>query len=613
MQLIGQIGGKTACHAQEGDLLLVAVGSYVKVIDISDPAKPVELSTFNAPMVINEMKIRNRMAYLATGEYGYGSAFVIFDLSDPRSPVKRGVYQVPSGQYKQFGISGSIVFVTEVMDFGSGVFALNVSDPDHPVRIGNIMNLPGYYSRYAVEGSRLYVMSGRVYIFDLAVDPMHPVGVCDAPASYTLNLAVENGMAYFACRTNGVRIMDLNDPANPKVVGSHPAAGDAEDIAVSAGVVYVTQPTSGVLVIDATEPTAPILRTTCTTTAVPKMISVSGSAAAVLNDFGVDILDVADPLAPQATGSYTPPLLRVSTEFNDFHIADNKAYVSTESNGIRVADVSDPTSPGLIASYFVDENGSFANMHPQGGLLFTNGDRSFRIYDMNHLVFHDPIGSCLLPYSILDFKISGPFVYFADWVGGLQIVDCSVTTHPLVRSHLITQFEMPQCVALSGDHVYLAGGLAMNEPWEGRLRIVYVKDIDEPVERGYFNFRTRVMGLEVRDEIAYVSWGDRISILNVHDPYYPEQIGILTIHAPRKIALQGRYLYVLCMNGVTVVDVSDPAHPAVAATFEAPYSATDIAVARELIYVLDRLRGLYILRAPGLPSRVRAENYLLYE
>ncbi|MCE5228474.1 hypothetical protein LLG95_02610 [bacterium] len=609
--MIGQIGGHIDCQALEGNILLTGIGSYVKVIDISDPAKPVELSTFNAPMVINDMKLLNRMAYLATGAYGSSSAFLIFDLSDPRNPVKRGVYKpFPAGYYARIGISGSTVFVTEVMDFGSGVFALNVSDPDHPVEIGETLNLGYNFSpRIAADATRLYVYNGHVLIFDFANDLSNPIATFDVPATQTLNLTVVNGFAYFACGPNGMHIMDVNDPAHPKKVGSHPAGGYAQDIAVSAGMAYVTNPTSGVLIIDATEPTAPMLRSTCATT-TPKMTSVSGTTAAVFNDDAVNILDVSDPDQPRIAGTYAPPLLRASTDFNDFHVSGNTAYVSTTSNGIRVVDVSDPTSPGLKASYFVKENGSFANMYPEGGMLFTNADRSFMIYDLDHLVFHDPIGHCLLPQMIMELKINGSYFYAADWTSGLQIIDCSVTTHPVVRAQLITQFEMPQSVALSGDYVYLACGLSSNGP-AGRMRIIDVKDIDHPVNRGFFNYQLRAKSICVRDELAYVAWFEGLSILDVHNPDNPVQVGALPIMHLNKMTIQGRCVFVCGMTGVTVVDISDPAHPAVAATFEAYDTACDIAVAGELIYVLDRLRGLYILRAPGLPSRVR--NYQFYE
>ena len=100
----------------------------------------------------------------------------------------------------------------------------------------------------AVDGDFAYVVNGfGLFVIDVG-DPTFPdmVGYCDTPG-HASDVAVSRGYAYVGERWDGLRVIDVSDPASPWEAGFH-RAGWVSDIAVERGYVYVAVRGAGLMI-----------------------------------------------------------------------------------------------------------------------------------------------------------------------------------------------------------------------------------------------------------------------------------------------------------------------------------------------------------------------------
>ena len=113
----------------------------------------------------------------------------------------------------------------------------------------------------------------------------------------------------------------------------------------------------------------------------------------------------------------------------------------------------------------------------------------------------------------------------------------------------------------------------------------------------------------VQGNYAYIGEGPRLTILDISSPVSPTVVG-KTPPWPdfvQDIYVSGSYAYIAADRaGLRVVDVSDPAAPAEAGLYDAPYHVNGVAVAGGYAYVADWPRGLRVVDVtnPAAPVEV---------
>ena len=248
----------------------------------------------------------------------------ILDLSDPSSP--RGVGQIrDNATLRLAGASGIATFAHSGATYAAvaastddGVQVLDLSVPSNPRAIGSI----------ADEG-------------DLKLDGASGIAIFEA-----------GGAAYAAVAASdddGVQIIDLSDPESPEGVGSIADEGDrelkgAEDIAIfeAGGATY--------------------------------------AAVAAFADDGVQIISLADPENPQATGQIgdnSTLLLNGAFGIAAFEVngAAYAAVTAFSEGGVQVLDLSDPESPEGVGS--IADGGDLALGGAYGIAAFEAGGAAY--------------------------------------------------------------------------------------------------------------------------------------------------------------------------------------------------------------------------------------------
>jgi hypothetical protein len=158
------------------------------------------------------------------------------------------------------------------------------------------------------------------------------------------DVVVSGDYAYIADSYNGLRIVDISDPANPRELGHFDPPGSTAGNGLDYAPPYAYLADGlGLLVLDVTDPTAPAEVGFYDSIGFAVKVGISGDYAYVAGrEGGLNIADISDPANPIHIANYFEA---GSVHVRDVSVAGSYVYVAMDGNGLRVVDVSDPANP----------------------------------------------------------------------------------------------------------------------------------------------------------------------------------------------------------------------------------------------------------------------------
>ncbi|MFN2245107.1 MAG: LVIVD repeat-containing protein, partial [Anaerolineae bacterium] len=165
--LVGQLGGASVAVDVAGTLVYAGVGPRLAILDVSKPSSPRLLGqTAPMPRVLEAVTVDGGLAYVAAGDAGLR----VVDVSDPAAPVEIGFLDT-AGYAWDVAVAGSHAYIA---DGAGGLRVVNMLDPAHPAE-------QGAYEDPAMEGMGVAVAGGYAYLAD-AGDGLRAVNVTDPAA-----------------------------------------------------------------------------------------------------------------------------------------------------------------------------------------------------------------------------------------------------------------------------------------------------------------------------------------------------------------------------------------------------------------------------------------------
>lgn len=441
-----------------GSLLFVANGAAgLAVIDVSNPAAPQVRGVATMPGKAVDVDAIGTLAFVANDALG----LVIVDASDPAAPAIRGIENTPG---KAVGVaaaaSEALVFVADEM---LGVRVVNIADVDAPFLIRSI-GVTGVAQAVAVESGVVAVAAREGGLVLIAPVPAGGVVKQFATPANALGVALANKIAFVADATEGVRVIDVHDPANPVEINSLGPASYAQDVAVAEGKLVISDDGSGARVVDIANAPAPPLNA----------IAGIGDASAVAL-FG-DLALIAD--ASYGLRVVDPATRRVVSELAiagaplDVIVADSLAYVTTSDNAVAIVDLHDPVAPvsrgfvpGVFGADAVAVKAPFIYFLASGGTVLEkrlDGSGTPRDFTASDAYFPS-------------FTLDDPYIYLPDRRGNIWVlVRASMSLAAILpvggsAERVVIRYEdgpffpIPRVmVAISG----LANGQAAIETWD---------------------------------------------------------------------------------------------------------------------------------------------------
>lgn len=209
-----------------------------------------------------------------------------------------------------------------------------------------------------------------------------------------VNVRVVDNLAYLARYQDGLRILDITDPANIVEVG-HAATEDSSgreiynDVKIvdARGRRYAIMESNlvGAVVWDVTTPATPQIVARMGTTGgrgvdIHTLFVDGGKAYLANTDLGLEIYDLADPANPVRLGEFPNPSSGGDVFLHDLYVSGDRAYLNFWGAGMVIVDVSNPTAPRAVGT-FADygETSSHSNWVTQVGArkIAAHGDEQW--------------------------------------------------------------------------------------------------------------------------------------------------------------------------------------------------------------------------------------------
>ena len=270
----------------------------------------------------------------------------------------------------------------------------------------------------------------------------------------TADLFLAGDYSYVGSFENRVHIVDISQPQSMRQVVQVPTPGPAVDVKVSGHLAVVGVQSSG-------------------------------------SDFGVVILDIADPPHPRILAEFSVPGWR---GVHNLFLYQDRAYLAhahAASPGITILDISDPTRPfvsghwehdrgfsNIVHDVFIRDHMAFVSDWSSGLVILdlTDADRPFIL---SSVPFEEGMHSAWMEQG---------YVYcnqeFGGWAQPLHIVDATDPRNPMKVGVFGAQ-PPPFAERLGPHNPFARNGFLYWAYYDAGLRIFDIAIPDKPAEIGY--------------------------------------------------------------------------------------------------------------------------------
>ncbi len=270
-------------------------------------------------------------------------------------------------------------------------------------------------------------------------------------------VSVQGDYAFVAAFDDGLRVVDVSDPANPKEVGHCDTPGLAWGIFVSGSYAYVADEGS-LCVIDVSDPANPYEAGYYVTPGNPHAVFISGPYAYVAaRGYGLRVIDISDPSNPhevgESDGTYSLWNLGVFVSGSYAYKAIAGHTAATLWSGLRVVDISNPSNPYEVGVY--EATAGFFDVFVLGSYAYVAAADGLRVIDVSDPFHPHEVGYCYTPGKAQAVWVVGDYAYVAAYDAGLRIIDISNPNNPKeVTYHDALGYVND--VFVSGDYAYVA-------------------------------------------------------------------------------------------------------------------------------------------------------------
>jgi hypothetical protein len=309
---------------------------------------------------------------------------------------------------------------------------------------------------------------------------------------------------------------------------------------------------------------------------------------------GLRIFDVSNPTSPVLLGTYDTPGFAEGVG-----ISGTVAYVADDLTGLLIIDVSNPGSPILLGSY--DTPSEALDVEVSGTTAYVADYLSgLHFIDISNPSSPTLLGTYDTPGSAYRVAVSGGLVYLGDVASGLEIFNAGNPS----SATLLGSYDTPDDavgVAVSGSVAYVAD-------LSSGLQILNVSTPASPTLLGSYNTPGTAMNVTVSGTLAYVA--DNTSgmhILDVGNPASPNLLGTFVATSVQDVAIAGTVAYLADgVFGLLIVNVSNPTLPTLIGAYDTPHVSLNVAVSGTVAYVADYLSGLRIINVsnPASPTEL---------
>jgi hypothetical protein len=287
---------------EERDLAILTCGYYgVRIVNISDPLNPVELSHVPEPPAVietghstgyaHQFFVDKKMIYVGDGAAG----LTVIDSTDPRNPSI--VSNFTEGYAWDIEVQLGIAYVSSgFLGNTAGLIILDVSNPSFPTLLAN----------YSTEGD-------------------------------ITSVEVKGDLAYLADYDNGLVVLDISNASNPVLKGEFPGPENSgvSYVEIVDDLLYSTSWGSGLRIWNISVPTKISMVADYSQLEQYFSVRVFDDYAFLggMND-GLIVLNVSNPVNPVEIGRYYE-----GGRVNSAYAVNDLIYVADQDNGLLILEM----------------------------------------------------------------------------------------------------------------------------------------------------------------------------------------------------------------------------------------------------------------------------------
>ena len=215
-------------------------------------------------------------------------------------------------------------------------------------------------------------------------DPLSPIlkSSFNNPGNIS-DLDVINGFAYGADGTNGLKIINVGNPLSPSLTSTFNTPGHAQDVKISGQHAYVADGFSGLQIINIANPSLPTFTSNAGanigiiigsgTVGGVSAVDIVGNYAYTISKANsrlwLQIINIADKSKPSKLGEYSFTIGQDGV-VSHVSVVNNYAFIAAGDQGLKIIDVSNPTTPFPIGSYSYTSGGEAFDVQVVGNYAF---------------------------------------------------------------------------------------------------------------------------------------------------------------------------------------------------------------------------------------------------
>jgi len=311
-------------------------------------------------------------------------------------------------------------------------------------------------------------------------------------------------------------------------------------------------------------------------------VSNAGSAP------GMSAINVSVPAAP-ITSAFLPALAAVSgIAYTPFY-SNGKVFIAYGSAGLRIIDVSSPSSPSLLSTVALSGDSRAVVV---GGNYAYVAARDSGVHIINVINAASPVKiKTIKTPRARGVATNGTILCVAASDSGMGLIDISDPANASVISYTGS--------SVYGENVTVNGNIAGLTDY-GQITFYDITTLTVPVKKGSTGpikiGNNGNEGFVIDDTFAYVPVGDSLKIFNITDLMAPTLVSkIKTGGYGYTAAIAGNYCYVASEGtGVRAINISNPLAPVEDGYYDFIAQSRGVTVDGKYVYVAEKADGLTI-------------------
>lgn len=460
------------------DNLAFVVGGEIRgllVFDISEPTTPMQVGYLHIPYYCKNVVVVNDYAYVQTVVGVH-----IVDIYDPANPIEVSSYANPYIMFTDLAVSGDYVYLAAE---NGDVYYFNIVK-NALVEPPQAFEAPSHVEDLVANGNELYVLNWNSLVIADITNPavgITQLGKLELDYNALNSIVQRSNTLYLGGEF--LLAVDVSNPRTPRTIGRIEESG--EDMAVSEQHAFLARFLGGMTSIYLADPTAPVkVGEYSTPFGTPGAVAAQGNLLLVSDWDGLYSYDVSDPAEIVQQGIYLKP--DVEPWINEIAISDGYAYLAYPNVGLSILDLNDPAALQEV-SYIP---GGVMGLEVYGDYVYTVNFiyspqnyfyNSLSIIDITNPAIPQVLGAIDLPYdpnnSASDVVVSGAYAYVICSELGIYIIDVSDSQSPQIVQTFSPGGNLGG-IMLRDEQLYLLD-------LSGGMRVLSIADPLNPQEISY--------------------------------------------------------------------------------------------------------------------------------